>query len=315
MSDTVKTILFKKEAVYGTDAAPTPALNAVVTRNFSAEPVVVDQLDRKLDLPSRGRRKSANTNRRTSFSYELELAGSGAPGTAAPFMEHLEACGMAAPALTATSKAEQKFAAAGAALSSATVHHWTGGERVRARGSRGNFSLDFTAGQYPFAKLDFMGLLPALPADAVDTTAVGAAPDYSRWREPVEVNTDNTDFTLDGFALILKSLTLDVGGDVKPRNLVGANYIQRGDHAITGTIVGEAPDLAAKNYYSKLDAGAEGALQLIHGIVAGNIIQLDGAYAQITKIARTEEDDKLMLSISYALNIRNGQDDLLITAK
>ena len=47
----------------------------------------------------------------------------------------------------------------------------------------------------------------------------------------------------------------------------------------------------------------------------GNIVQLDSSYLQILKITRSEEDDKLMVNINYALNIRNAQDDLLITAK
>lgn len=311
--DALKTILFKKEAVYGTDAAPTPAANAVVTRNFTAEPIIVDQLERKLDLPSRGRRKSAPTNRRTSFSYELELAGSGAAGTAAAFMEHLECCGMDPPVLVAGASAAMTFAGPGAALSGGTCHHWMGGQRVRSLGSRGTFGLDFTAGQVPFAKIDMQGLLP--PSPAVDATAVGGVPDYDRWLEPLEVNTANTDFLLDGYAAVLKQLTLDANAEVKARNLVGSNYIQFVDYAMTGRVVCEAPDLASKNYFTALDVGTEIAAQLIHGTVAGNIVQLDAAQLQILKIARTEEDGVMMLDMTVGLNIDAGQDDLLITAK
>ncbi|HEX8224470.1 MAG TPA: phage tail tube protein [Allosphingosinicella sp.] len=313
MPDTLKTILFKKETTYGTDAAPTTAANAVVTRNFSAEPIVVDQLERKLDTPSRGRRKSSPTNRRTAFGYELEMAGSGAAGTAAPWMEHLECCGMAAPVLTAATKAEQKFAAAGAALSAGTCHHWMGGQRARGLGSRGTFGVDFTAGAVPFAKVDMQAILP--PSPAIDGTAPVGNPDFTRWLEPLEVNTANTDFLLDGFAAVLKQFTLDANAEVKPRNLVGANYIQRGDHAMTGRVICEAPALASKNYFTTLDVGTEIATQLVHGTVAGNIIQVDTSYLQILKITRTEEDDVMMLDISVGLNIRNGQDDLLLTAK
>src|SRR5438128_2019795 len=289
MPDARKTILFKKEVTYGTDAAPTPAANAALTRNFTAKPVQVDQLDRKLDLPSRGRVKTAPTNRRTTFGYELELAGSGAAGTAAPWMEHLEACGMAAPTLTAGSKAEQKFAGSGGAMSSATSWHWMGDERVRSRGTRGTFGFDFTAGQYAFLKFDMQGLLP--PDPAVDGTAVGGVPDYARWKAPLEVNTDNTDFTLDGFAANLKSFTADANADVKRRNLVGADYINRANHAMTGKIVIEAPAIASKNYFSTLDLGTEVAVQIIHGTVAGNIVQVDASYLQILDIDRAEEDE------------------------
>jgi hypothetical protein len=310
-----KVILLKKEAVYGTDAAPTPAANAVLTRNFSRpDPVIVDKLDRNLDLPASGRRKSANSNRRTACSFEVELAGSGAAGTAPAWMELLEGCRMAPPVVTAGVKVEQGFAADSAALSSLTGHDWVAGERVRSLGSRGSFALDFTAAAYPFASLELTGTLPASPA--VDYTAPGAAADLTRWKEPVEVNTANTDFTLDGYALILQQLRIATNINVSVSNLVGANFVQPGPRALTATIAGEAP-LAAKNYYTMLDAGTEVVMQLVHGIVAGNIVQLDAAYAEILKISRAEdrERDKLIVTIEAGLNIRNGQDDLLITAK
>jgi hypothetical protein len=194
-----------------------------------------------------------------------------------------------------------------------TFHHWVQGERVRTRGARGNASLSFTAGQYPFATFDFIGLLP--PSPAVDNTAPAGNPDFTRWKDPLEVNTDNTDFLLDGHALALKEFSLDFNGELKMRNLVGQNYAQRGNHAITGRIVGEAPNLGTKNFYTTLDTGAEVPVQLVHGVGAGKVVQLDSAYLEVLSIDRSEEDDKLMLSISYGLNVRAGQDDLLITAK
>jgi hypothetical protein len=313
MPDTVKVILLKKEGVYGTDAAPTPAANAVVTRNFTSRPLEVDTLGRDLDLPGRGRTRSANTKRRTSFGFELDLAGSGATGTASPFMELLEACGMAAPALTAATKAEQKFAGVGVVLSSLTAHHWMGGQRSRALGSRGKFGLDFTAGRYPFAKFDFVGLLP--PPPAVDSVAPGAASDFTRWKDPLEVNTANTDFTIDGFALALESLTMEDGAANEHVALVGEEYVSRSNHALTGRIRGKAPDLAAKNFFSTLDTGAEVPIALNHGTVAGNIIELESSYLQVTAIERSERNDVMFLDITFGLNIRNGSDDLLIRAR
>jgi hypothetical protein len=308
-----KVILLKKEGVYGTDAAPTIAANAVLTRNFSREPLVVDKLERNLDLPTRGRVKTANSARRTTFSFEVEAAGSGAAGTAPGWMEILEACGMAAPTITAATRAEQRFAAEGAALSSLTEYDWLGDQRSRAFGCRGTFGFDFTAGQYGVFKFDMQGLVPASPV--VDNTAVGGVPDLTRWKDPLEVTTANTAFTLDGHALVLKQFTAEANAEVKYRNLVGANYIQRGDHAMTGRIVGEAPLVGTKNYFTTLDVGAEVVVQLIHGVGAGKIVQVDASYLEILKIVRSVEDDKIMLDMTVGFNIRTGQDDLLITAK
>jgi hypothetical protein len=308
-----KTILLKKEAVYGTDAVPTPAANAVVTRGFTAKPIEVDTLARELDLPSRGRTRSANTGRRATFGFELDLAGSGDAGTAAPFMEILQACGMAAPTLLADTHAEQKFAAVGAALSSLSAYHWTGVERARAFGVRGSFGLNFTVSRYPFMTFNGIGLLPASPV--VDATAPGAAADYARWLEPVEVSTANTEFLLDGFALALQSFTLEDGANLAYTALVGENYVSRGNHALTGRIRGKAPALGSKNFYTALDIGDEVPLSLVHGTEAGNILELESDYLQITNIDRAEENDELFVDIGFGLNINSGSDDLLIRAK
>ncbi len=313
MVDTTKVLFFKKETVYGTDAAPTGTANAAITRNFTSKPVVVDRLARNIDRGVRGRTKDAASNARQTFGYELELAGSGAAGTAAPWMEHLEACGMAAPVLTATTSAVQRFAAFGAALSSGTAYHWRGNQKAVGLGVRGTFGWDFTAGAYAFVKLDMTGLLPAA-GDPVNDGVPGAVT-LTQWKDPVEVNTLNTDFLLDGFPANLKAFTGDANADVKARNLVGANYIQRGNHAITGRILCEAPTIASKNYFRTLLAGSEIAVQVVHGIVAGNIVQFDSARLQILDIEYQEEDDVLMLAINYGLNVGTTNDDLVITAK
>ncbi len=113
-----KTFSAKKETTYATDAAPTLAANAVLSRNLTGTPIAVDRNERNRDRAVRGRSKDAPTNARQTITYDLEIAGSGAAGTAPAWMEHLEACGMAAPVLTAGQNAEQRFAATNAALSS-----------------------------------------------------------------------------------------------------------------------------------------------------------------------------------------------------
>lgn len=312
MVDATRVLFFKKEVTYGTDAAPTGAANAALTRNFSAKPVVVDRLARNLDRPVRGRTKDGPSNERQTFGYELEVAGSGAAGTAPAWMEHLEACGMAAPVITAGTSAVQRFAAIGTALSSGTGYHWHGNQKRVGLGARGTFGWDFTAGAYPFFKIDMTAMLPA--ANAIVDAAPGVV-SLDQWHDPVEINTANTDFLLGGYAANLRSFTGDVNADVKLRNLVGANYVNRGNHGITGRIVCEAPLIASRNYFQTLRTGDEIPMQLDHGIAAGNTVGLAGAHLQITDIDLQEEDDVLMLAIGYGMNVGATNDDLVITTK
>jgi hypothetical protein len=313
MADSYKSLLFKKEAVYGADSAPTSLANFALTRVLSVKPLAVDQIDRNLDIPARGARKSAPTNKRQEISYELELAGSGVAGTAPAWMEHLECCGMTAPVLAVGVDAKQKFEAIGNPLSSATVHVYLGGnQRRRGRGARGTITaINFTAGQYPFIGISLVALLAAAPFDQ----SALAAPDIDRWGGPQEVSTGNTSFTLDGYAAVMRSFVLQDDAEVVLRNLVGANYVLRGNYALKGKIVIETPDHNTKDYLSRLSSGATVAAQLIHGVGAGNIIQIDAPTVQITDITDSEENNVAMYEIDVLLTITVGQDDILITAK
>lgn len=311
MVDAVKVLAAKKEAVYGTDAAPTLAANAILTRNFRASPLITDPLERNLDRGIFGATAIIATNKRQELSYEVEVAGAGGAGTAPAWMELLEACGMAAPSLSPGVSAEQRMAAANVPQSSLTQYHWMGDQRRKGLGSRGTFTMDFTAGAYPFIGLSYTCLIPT--AAPRDVNVPGAAT-IDRWIDPLEVNTDNTLLTLDGFAVITRSLTLNAGVGINLRNLIGSRYVNRGDHAITGRLVVEAPSMAAKDYLAALDNSSIMNLNLTHGVDAGNIVGVACAQTQITAINETEEDRKLMWEMDIRMNILAGQDDLVITA-
>ena len=312
MVDTTKLLYAKKETTYGVEVTGlVTGGNSVLTRNFSAKPFAVDTIERNIDRPVRGGTRVGTSNVRQTIGYELELAGSGTAGTAPAWMEHLEACGMAAPVLVATTSATQRFTPIGTALSSLSVAHWHGSQKRIGIGARGTFSFDFTAGSFPFVKLDMTALLGSVPI--VDE--VPASPGFVRWKDPLEVNTANTDFMLGGYAAVLRSLTGEIGANIATRNLVGGNYIQRGNHRLTGKIVCEAPTVAAKNYFGTLQAGTEIPCWIEHGVVAGNIVRFDMNTIQITDIDLQDEDDVLMLSLSYLATTSNSPDDLVIIAR
>lgn len=312
MVDVRRVVAAKPEAVYGTDIVPTLADDAILTRNYSIVPLEVDQLQRNLDSRSYGATKGKPTNKRMRSTYEVELAGSGAAGTAPPWMKLLASCGMAMPVIAAATSATQKFAPAGAAPGSLSEYSWVDNQLRKMIGARGTYSLDFTAGQVPFANLQFTGLVPAAAARVVATPEDG---DFTDWQEPQEVNNANTILLLDGFAAVTRSLTIDAGVTVNLRNLIGARYVRRGNHSATGRLVVEAPSSATKDYLATLDNGQLVALAVTHGTVAGNIIELTAAKVQVTNITESAEDDLLMFNIDLLFTTDGGADDLVIIAK
>ena len=313
MVDAFRALYAKKEATYAVDAAPTTGADVILTRNFQTTPLQVDQLERNLDRPSRGATASAPGNPRQTFGFEVELAGSGAAGTAAPWMTLLEACGMAAPVLTANTSAVQRFATVGSPISSLTAYHFQGDQRRKGIGARGDISnIDLTAGTYAFLAFAFTGLVPvATPFD----TAVPPPPDFTRFKDPVEVSTVNTQITLGGYAAPLRYLRLQANANVNVRNLVGKTYVQRGNHGFRGKMLVEAVAVDTQNYFAAMRAGTLAPLAVQHGTAAGNIVQLRADYLQILAVADQIEDDVLMYELDVQLNINAGQDDLIVTAR
>lgn len=312
MVDAYRALVAKKEVTYATDAAPTVAANAILTRNFSAVPVVTDPLERNLDLPSRGGTAVAATNERTTLSFEVELAGSGAAGTAPGWMDLLEGCTFAAPVLTEDTSAAQSYAAVGDALSSLSMYHWAGNQRRKVIGARGDVStIDLTAGAYPFLSFAYTGLLPAIPFDVNQPAGL----DYARWIQPLEVNTLNTSIDIGGYSPVMQYLRLQANTTVAVRNLVGANYVQAGNHNLTGKLMIEAVSVDQKNMLADVLSGATQTMTITHGTVAGNIVELAAAAVQLTAVAESNSDDILMQEFDVRLNIGAGSDDLIFTAR
>lgn len=311
ISEDAKVILFKLEGTEGADANPAAA-DAILTRNFSSNPIETDTLERNIDRPTVGGSNVAITNPRQSHNFEVEMAGSGTAQTQPKWMRLLEACGMAAPVEDVGPPAQTTQAFDTAPFASGTLYHWYDDQRRRALMTRGTFGGNLTAGQYPFLSFGTIGLLPtATPFDKV----AAPTPDFSAFQAPVEVNTDNTSFTLDSFAAVLRSLEFAANVNVALRNLVGSRRVNRGNHGITGTATIEAPDVATKNYLDTLKAGSEIALQIVHGTQAGNIVQIDMPQCQLTGVNQSEEDDILMYAFGFRANVSAGSDDLTITTK
>ena len=315
MADFIPVTLIKKEVTEGVDPVPTSAANAILTRNAKFEPLKIDLLERNLDIPSFGATAGVATNELGMISFECELQSSGAAGTAPPWMVLDEGCRMAAPVLTASTKAEQRMAAITAAPSSLAAYFYLDDMQHKLLGMRGDISaIDFTAGAYPFIGYDFMGIVPPAASTPFADVAPGALT-LTGWKDPLEVNTTNTTVSLDGFACVMRNFKAKANAEVKLRNLVGKRYIQRGNHKLDCSILIEAPTFGAKNYLATMRAGSRIALNITHGTVAGSIVQIDAPTVQITKITPQSEDDIVMYAIDGIMTITVGQDDLLITAR
>ena len=106
------------------------------------------------------------------------------------------------------------------------------------------------------------------------------------------------------------------GQQVTYQNLVNQEVILFGTREITGQAVIQMPTLATKDFFAIHAAETLGALQLVHGTVAGNIVQIDAANVQIGQPAYSERDGNVMLTLPLRFTATSaGDDDIKITVK
>lgn len=104
-----RAILAKIETTYGTDSVPTGSADAVLVKNMSITPLSSTVVGRDLIRPFMGEFDQLTANAHVQIQFEVELAGAGTAGAAAPYGALLRACGLSqtllASALTGTAQA------------------------------------------------------------------------------------------------------------------------------------------------------------------------------------------------------------------
>ena len=126
-------ILAKIESVYGTDPTPTGASNAILVRNLEIQPLVAETVNRDLVRPYMGQADQLLARERVEVSFEVELAGSGAAGTAPAYGPILKACGLSETLVTSTSAT---YAPVSSSFSSVTIYYHEDGIRHKLTGCR-----------------------------------------------------------------------------------------------------------------------------------------------------------------------------------
>ena len=302
-------ILAAIETTYGTDPAPTPAANAILTRSVSVTPLAGADIDRNLLRSYYGNTQSIAGEKHVELQIEVELTGSGTAGDAPAWGALLRACGFAETVTAGTDVVYNPITDSEESIScwihrDGVLHKFTGG--------RGSVSFRLDVNNIPFMTFNFMGLLGPISNEAMPTTA-----DYSGFLTPLPVTNENTTaLTLHGAAVSFSQLTLDMAVESVKHQVVGAgSSILIVDRAPSGTAVIQEPELATLDLYTKAKDASQGTLAVTHGTVAGNIVEF--AAPKIGSGSPTEQDlnGVQMLSVPLTINPDTGNDELVVTVK
>lgn len=302
-----KLIRAKIEDTYGVDAVPA-AGDAVLAFDVNFDPNVTTPIVRDPVKPTIGAVHQPQALRHAALDFAVELVSSGAAGTAPKIGPVLQSAALG-QYVTAGTKVEYK--PVDTAEKSASAYFDVDGILHKLLGFRmGETKLSFMAGAVP--RISGKGLaLYAAPTD----TAIPAV-DWSSWRVPKALAAGLTTFSIHGYAAILHKLDIDLGVQVRFRDKVNdkrVDFVAR--RPTKGTATFEVTALATFNPFAREVAETTGALQLVHGTVAGDIVQLDCPRVQILKPRYEAVDDALYVTCDLNIQEVAGNDEFVLTCK
>lgn len=311
MSKSMKQILLLAavQTARGNPAVPVPGTNAILARATTPSLINAEFVSRNLIRPYKGSSPQIAVGVHRAFDCEVELAGSGAAGTAPKFDALLKACGFASTITAGTSVVYTPVSSGEPLL---TIYGYLDGILFKMENTNATVAFDINAKQIPVMKFKFMGDY----SDATDVT-MPTGVSYTGFTQPLTVGKDNTPtFTVHGVAAACSALSIDLAAQQTYRDLIGFKGAISPDRQPAGSMTIELDTIASKNWGVAVKQGAQGALQLVHGTSAGNIVQIDAPALQISSAPTIQDQDSVaMLSMNFMLPPVSGNDELVLTFK
>ena len=302
-----RVLLVKIETVYGTDAVPVGATDALIVANLSVKPMQNEMVDRNTIQGYFGHQQQIPVSTQMMCDFDVEMQGSGAAGTAPAWGKLLKAAGMA-EVINAGVSVVYSPAASASAL---TVYYHVDGVRHKLLGARGNVKCKTTPRGIPYLSFSLTGLYGGIADAALPAATISQG-------APIAVNNANTPaaaFALHGYQGKMYDFDFDMGNQVVYRNLVGAEDVIFTDRAPVGNIEIEMPTITTKDYFTIARTPTLGAFTLTHGVTAGSKVKLDAANVQIINPEETDRDNVVGLKMGLRfVPGATGNDEFTITA-
>ena len=295
-------ILLKIESTYGVDPTPTPAADAILVRAASWSHEGARMADRPLINSTLGMAKKLFGGSLLSISFEAELKGSGAAGTAPEIGQALRACGLDETIVASTSVT---YAPVSAALESCTIYYYQDGKRKVLNGARGNVSFNLAAGEPGVASFTFTGH----EGTATDTALVSPTFDSTEPKTikgiPLTINTNT--HAVESVSLDLSN-TIATPPDVTASDGYAEIRITKRD--VNGAVNPEDVLLATENFIADWKADTERAIGTgVIGSVAGNRYQLTIPTAAYREASLGDRDGIRILDLPFGAAENTGDDE------
>lgn len=309
-------ILAKIESTYGTDSTPTEGANALLVSNVSINPLSAANVDRDLVRPYMGASEQLVGPANIELSFDIELSGAGAAGTAAAYGPLLRACGFA-ETLSASVRAEYNLVTP--VYDSVSIYYFSDGVKHIAKGCRGTLSLKMSAGGRPVLSFKFLGL------DGGVTAASPSALTLTAFKTPTVISEPNTgDLTFGatytaatptltgGTGYPSQGIELDLGNAVNYTPLLGGESVDISQRQVTGKILLDLTAAEEVTFMASVKANTKQSLGLMHGTTAGYKVMIFMPAAQLINPSKSEVNGKLMIGYDIRALPSSGNDELKI---
>ena len=309
-------ILAKIESTYGTDSTPTEGANALLVSNVSINPLSAANVDRDLVRPYMGASEQLVGPANIELSFDIELSGAGAAGTAAAYGPLLRACGFA-ETLSASIRAEYNLVTPVA--DSVSIYYFSDGVKHIAKGCRGTLLLKMSAGGRPVLSFKFLGL------DGGVTAASPSALTLTAFKTPTVISEPNTgDLTFGatytaatptltgGTGYPSQGIELDLGNAVNYTPLLGGESVDISQRQVTGKILLDLTAAQEVTFMASVKANTLQSLGLMHGTTAGYKVMIFMPAAQLINLSKSEVNGKLMIGYDIRALPSSGNDELKI---
>lgn len=297
-------LLFKAEVTYRTDPVPTAAANAVLVENLSVKPANARMYQRMPVRTAFAKLKPIYAGHLMEISFDVEVKGSGAAGTAPEIGPLLRACGFGE---TISAGVSVTYKPASASIISGTFYAFHDGKRHIITGARCTALAGvINVGEAMKLSMTFVG------HHVSETDVALATPTYSSVVPPVVLSGG---FSWDSYSGIFTKLDFDMGlataipADINQAD--GYGEIQITGRNLTGKLDLEDVLVATYDFLTKWKNST--AMNFTTGVIgtAGNRWQLSMPAATITEQMPAEKDGGILVrELSFQAAESSGDDEL-----
>ncbi len=268
-------ILAIAQAGFGTPGVPVAGTNAILAQTATPSIINAEYIKRPLLKGTKGNFGQFAVGEHREIEFTVELASAGAAGSPVKYAPLLIGSGMS-ETISAGVSATYNLVNSGEPWM--TLYCYLDGVLFTLTDAKLTHTVEANAKGIPVLKFRAMGLYTPM----TDTALPGGV-SFTGFTKPKTVGKVNTPtFTIHGIAVRMESFGWDLGNQLVWRDVPNFQGAICNDRMPTARAVFELTTVASKDWGETARLNTEAAMQMIHGVGAGNVVQIDAPKFQLS---------------------------------